>query len=56
MIASTFYIMKDISLVEAKWVSLINIGVIVSTFLLLQFTRMPSPLIVAACILLGYLL
>ncbi len=56
MIASTFYIMKDISLVEAKWVSLINIGVIVSTFLLLQFSRMPSPLIVAACILLGYLL
>jgi chromate transporter len=55
MIASTFYIMKDISLVEAKMDSLVNIGVIVSTFALLHFTRIPSPAIVAACILLGYL-
>ncbi|HEX8608580.1 MAG TPA: chromate efflux transporter [Pedobacter sp.] len=56
MIASTFYIMKDISLVEAKMASIINIGVIVSTFLLLQFSRVPSPVIVIACLLLGYLL
>ncbi|HVZ55105.1 MAG TPA: chromate transporter [Chitinophagaceae bacterium] len=56
MIASTFYIMKDISLIEAKTISLINIGVILGTFLLLQFTRLPSPLIVMACLGLGYLL
>lgn len=54
MIASTFYIMKDISLVEAKMASIINIGVIVSTFLLLQFTRIPSPVIVITCLLIGY--
>ena len=54
MIASTLFIMKDISLVEARMDSLINIAVILSTFLLLQYTRVHSPLIVAACLLLGY--
>lgn len=56
MIAATFYIMKDISLVEAKWISLINVGVITTTFLLLYFTRVASPIIVLGCLLLGYLL
>jgi chromate transporter len=54
MIASTLYIMKDISLVGANANSLINILVIVITFLLLQFTKIASPFVVAACILLGY--
>lgn len=56
MIAATFYIMKDISLVEAKWMSLYNVGIITATFLLLYFTRIASPFIVMACLLLGYLL
>jgi chromate transporter len=56
MIASTFYIMKDISLVEAKTESLINIGVIAGTFLVLYFSRFASPLIVLACLLLGALI
>ncbi|MGZ5190783.1 MAG: chromate transporter, partial [Flavisolibacter sp.] len=55
MIASTLYIMKDISLVEAKMTSLLNVGIIISTFLLLQFTKIASPFIVLACIILGYL-
>jgi len=55
MIASTFYIMKDISLIEAKTISALNLGVILSTFLLLCYTRMPAPVIVAACLLLGYI-
>ena len=54
MIASTLYIMKDISLVEAKMTSLLNVGIIISTFLLLQFTKIASPFIVLACLLLGY--
>jgi chromate transporter len=54
MIASTLFIMKDISLIAARMDSLINIAVILTTFLLLQFTRVHSPLIVAACLLLGY--
>jgi len=54
MIGSTFFIMKDISLVEAKTVSALNVVVIVSTTLLLCYSKLPSPVIVAACLLLGY--
>lgn len=56
MIASTFYIMKDISLIEPKTISAINVVVITATFLLLHFTRIASPLIVVGCLLLGYFL
>ncbi len=55
MIASTFYIMKDISITSLKTVSFINIGVILGTFLLLNFTRIAAPLIVLGCLLLGYI-
>lgn len=54
MIASTFYIMKDISLISPKTISFVNVSVIVGTFLILRFTKVISPLIVAACLLLGY--
>jgi chromate transporter len=54
MIGATFYIMKDISLIEPKTISAINVIVIVSTFLLLFYTRIPAPVIVGACLLLGY--
>jgi chromate transporter len=56
MIASTFYIMKDISLIEARTISFLNLGVILGTFLLLRYTRIVSPVIVIACLLLGYFL
>ncbi len=55
MIASTFYIMKDISFDDMKTISFVNIGVFASTFLLLQFTRFPPPFIVLGCLLLGFL-
>jgi len=54
MVGSTFYIMKDISLIEAKTISFLNVVVILGTNLLLSYTRIPSPLIVAACLLLGF--
>jgi len=54
MIASTFFIMKDISLIEAKTISALNLGVILGTFLLLCYSKLPSPVIVAACLALGY--
>lgn len=53
MIGSTFYIMKDISLIEPKTISLLNVGVILGTTVLLSYTRILPPLIVAACLLLG---
>ncbi len=54
MLASTLYIMKDISLVDARLVSFMNLVIIIITFLLLQFTKIASPIIVVACLLLGY--
>lgn len=54
MIASTFYLMKDISLLEVRLGSLINALVIAGAFTLLQYTRIPPPFIVIACLLLGF--
>lgn len=54
MVASTVYMMKDISITEFKTVSLVNIAVIVGTWLLLSFTKIPSPVIVLVCLLLGW--
>ncbi|HVF82347.1 MAG TPA: chromate transporter [Flavisolibacter sp.] len=56
MIASTLYIMKDISLADATSASLINVSIILATFLLLRFTKLHSPFIVIACLLAGYFL
>ena len=56
MIASTLYIMKDISLARATMESLVNVSVILTTFILLRFTRIHSPIIVLACLLIGYFL
>jgi chromate transporter len=54
MVASTLYMMKDISLTEFKTVSVLNLGVIASTWLLLSLTRIPSPVIVLICLALGW--
>ena len=56
MIASTFYIMKDISFSDVKPISsFISILVMLGTFMLLSFTRIAAPFIVVSCLLLGYL-
>jgi chromate transporter len=55
MVASTIYITKDISITELKTVSLVNVGVILGTFLLLSFTRLAPPFVVLACLLLGFI-
>jgi chromate transporter len=56
MIASTLYIMKDISFSDEKMVSTsINIVTMLGTFLILKFTRIPPPIIVIACLALGYI-
>lgn len=55
MVASTLYMMKDISLTEFRTVSALNLGVIVGTWLTLSYTRIPSPIIVLICFLLGWI-
>ncbi len=54
MIASTFYMMKDITVTELKTISVINVAIIVGTWALLSFTKLPAPLIVVICLLLGW--
>ncbi len=55
MAASSLYVLKDISIVSLKVVSALNLGVMAGTFMLLTFTRLPSPVVVAICLFLGWL-
>ena len=58
MTGATLYLMKDIVFVEfwsGHTTGLFNIGVIVSTFILLAYTKIPPPFIVLACLILGWL-
>ena len=55
MIAATIYMMHDISLTEFRTVSLVAIVVIIGTWILLSFTRLPSPAIVFICLALGWI-
>jgi len=54
LIAATLYIMKDISIIQVQTVSFINVATILGTFLLLNYTKIPSPIIVMLCLGLGY--
>lgn len=57
MTASTIFLTRDISFVDAidgKVVSMLQISVIVATFLVLMFTRIPAPIIALGCLLLGW--
>jgi chromate transporter len=56
MLASSFYMVKDISIIDLKTVSAVNILVIAGTWALLSFTKLPSPVIVAMCLLVGWLM
>lgn len=55
MVASTLYMMKDITLTELKTISVLNTGVIIGTWLTLSYTRIPSPLVVLICLFLGWI-
>jgi chromate transporter len=55
MIAATFYMMKDVSLTGLDTISAVNVFVIAGTLGLLYFTKLPSPVIVIICLLLGAL-
>jgi chromate transporter len=55
IIASTFYIMRDISALQLDTKTFVNLGVMLGTFLVLTFTKLPPPLIVLGCLALGYI-
>lgn len=53
MIAATLYLLKDVSIMSLSTISFINIGVILGTFLILQYSKIPAPFIVLSCLLFG---
>jgi chromate transporter len=55
MIAATFYLLKDVSIMSFNRISFLNISVILATFLVLNFTRIPAPVVVLFCLLLGWI-
>lgn len=58
MTGATFYLMKDtilISLFEGRLVAVWDVLIIAATFLLLRLNRLPAPIIVLGCLLLGWL-
>lgn len=56
MWASFFYLVKDISIAELNMASFVNEFVIIGTFYLLTFTRVPAPFIVLGCLAIGFIL
>jgi chromate transporter len=55
MWAATLYLLKDVSIGKLNTVSIINIGVIVGTFAALHIKKLPAPVIVLACLMLGWI-
>lgn len=55
MIAATLYLLKDVPIIPINTISLLNIGTIAGTFLLLQLSKIPPPFIVLFCLLIGWI-
>jgi chromate transporter len=55
MVASSFYMMKDFSS-GTTLMFWLNIAVGILTFILLQYSKLPSPVIVMICLLLGWII
>ncbi len=55
MVASAFYVARDISILELNTISYLNLIVISSTTILLSTTKIPPPVIALVCLLLGWI-
>ena len=53
MWGSTIYLLKDISVTTFNSTTILTIGVIAGTFAALTFTKIPAPIIVLLCLILG---
>jgi chromate transporter len=56
MWAATLYLLKDVSIIKFNTISLLNIIVIIGSFATLHIKRLPAPLIVLFCLLLGWII
>lgn len=55
MFAGTFYMLRDVSILDMGAISFINLGVIIGTWALLNYTSLPSPVIALICLACGWL-
>ena len=55
MFAATFFLLKDVSVISFNLISLCNLCVILGTFLVLHFSKIPPPVIVVFCLCLGWI-
>lgn len=53
--AAAVYLIKDSGLLQFNYENLMNMLVLISTFLLLKFTKLPTPLLISLCLLLGWI-
>ena len=53
MFASVLFMTKDITLMELNRTGILNLSVILLTWILLAYTRLAPPFLVAGCLLLG---
>ena len=55
MCGATLFLLKEVSVSTINLTTVLYIGIILSTFLLLTFSKLPAPLIVLLCLLLGWI-
>lgn len=55
MWAATLYLLKDVPIVKFNTLSVLNIGVILGTFAALHINKLPAPVVVLVCLLLGWI-
>lgn len=53
--ASSLFVFREISVDHLGWMALWSVLTMCGTFLLLHFTRIPSPVIVCLCLLIGFI-
>lgn len=56
MVAATAYMLKDVSVTGINTLSVTSLLVLIGTFALLMFSKLPSPVIVVVCLLLGMIM
>lgn len=55
MFAGTLYMLRDVSIIDMQTISFLNLGVIIGTWALLNYTQIPSPVIALICLGCGWL-
>ena len=55
MFAAIIYMLKDVLIIASKWETATDIGVVLGTWMLIHYAKIPSPIIVLLCLILGWL-